>query len=69
VDSGSFGEALRDRRVRTGLTQRELAGLAGVSVRSVRSIEQGRVLRPRRESVQRLAEAVGLALDADWRWT
>jgi DNA-binding SARP family transcriptional activator/DNA-binding XRE family transcriptional regulator len=62
----TFGEALRARRVRAGLTQAELAERAGVSVRAVRYIESGRIARPRRESVRRLAEAVGLAVDESW---
>jgi DNA-binding SARP family transcriptional activator/DNA-binding XRE family transcriptional regulator len=65
--SATFGEELRARRVRAGLTQAELAARAGVSVRAVRYIEQGRIARPRRESVKRLAEVVGL--DADGPWT
>ncbi|HEU5471450.1 MAG TPA: BTAD domain-containing putative transcriptional regulator [Actinophytocola sp.] len=66
ANSATFGEALRAGRIRAGLTQAELAGRAGVSVRAVRYIEQGRVTRPRRESLRRLAEAVGLVLDGQW---
>ncbi len=62
----SFGHALRAGRVRAGLTQQELAARAGVSVRAVRYIEQGKVVRPRRESVRRLAEVVGLAIEGEW---
>src|SRR5882672_1804428 len=62
----TFGEALRARRVRAGLTQADLAERAGVSVRAVRYIEGGRIARPRRESVRRLAGAVGLTLDGQW---
>ena len=58
--SGAFAEELRDRRVRDGLTQQELARRAGLSVRAVRDIEQGRVRRPRPHSVRRLTEALGL---------
>jgi DNA-binding SARP family transcriptional activator/tetratricopeptide (TPR) repeat protein/DNA-binding XRE family transcriptional regulator len=64
--SASFGDALRAGRIRAGLTQHELATRAGVSVRAVRYIEQGRVARPRRESMRRLAEAVGLDGNGDW---
>ncbi|MFL6145701.1 MAG: tetratricopeptide repeat protein [Labedaea sp.] len=66
----TFGEALRAGRVRARLTQVELAGRAGVSVRAVRYIEQGRIARPRRESLRRLAEVVGLAVDGEFTtWT
>jgi transcriptional regulator with XRE-family HTH domain len=59
-DPRSFGEMLRTYRVSTGLTQQELGGRAGVSVRGVRDIEHGRVRRPRDESVRRLARVLGL---------
>ncbi|MCO1656102.1 BTAD domain-containing putative transcriptional regulator [Pseudonocardia humida] len=57
--SGMSGEELRARRVRGGLTQRELSRRAGLSVRAVRDIEQGRVRRPQRDSLRRLAAALG----------
>jgi DNA-binding SARP family transcriptional activator/tetratricopeptide (TPR) repeat protein/DNA-binding XRE family transcriptional regulator len=63
----AFGEVLRARRLSRGLTQEELSRLAGVSVRAVRDIERGWVRRPRKDSIRRLAAAVGLdptALDA-----
>ncbi|WP_158888252.1 BTAD domain-containing putative transcriptional regulator [Amycolatopsis anabasis] len=62
----TFGAALRAHRIRARLTQAELAARAGVSVRSVRNIEQGKVVRPRRESARRLAEAVGLPFGSGW---
>jgi DNA-binding SARP family transcriptional activator/tetratricopeptide (TPR) repeat protein/DNA-binding XRE family transcriptional regulator len=51
------GELL-DRRVAAGLSQRDLAERAGVSVRAIRDIESGRVRRPQAESLRRLAAAV-----------
>lgn len=62
--SRTFGEALRAHRERANLTQRELAERAGVSVRAVRYIEQGQVERPRADSMRRLAEVVGLTVEA-----
>jgi DNA-binding SARP family transcriptional activator/DNA-binding XRE family transcriptional regulator len=61
---GTVGRLLREHRLRAGFTQRELARLSGMSVRALRDIEQGRVLRPRARSMRRLAAALGLA-DAD----
>jgi transcriptional regulator with XRE-family HTH domain len=58
---GAFGSLLRARRIRSGLTQGELSRRAGVSIRALRDIEQGRVRQPRRESVERLAAALGPA--------
>jgi DNA-binding SARP family transcriptional activator/DNA-binding XRE family transcriptional regulator len=51
---------LRERRKEAGLTQDELAGLAGVSTGTIRDIEQGRVASPRAASVSRLAAALGM---------
>jgi DNA-binding SARP family transcriptional activator/tetratricopeptide (TPR) repeat protein/DNA-binding XRE family transcriptional regulator len=52
-------------RRRARLTQRDLAMLAGLSVRAVRDIEHGRVRRPQRRSVQRLADALGVPANDD----
>jgi DNA-binding SARP family transcriptional activator/tetratricopeptide (TPR) repeat protein/DNA-binding XRE family transcriptional regulator len=62
----TLGELLHQFRVRASMTQHELAGRAGVSVRALRDLEHGRVRQPRPRSVQRLAAALGLA-DADRR--
>ncbi|MEN3309015.1 MAG: hypothetical protein V7603_5217 [Micromonosporaceae bacterium] len=59
--SQTFGQLLRGFRLSAGLTQRELAERAGVSVRALRDIEQGRVQHPRAPSVQRFADALALA--------
>lgn len=55
-----FATVLHSHRLRARLTQENLAGLAGVSPRSVRNIERGRVRMPRAETVRLLAEALGL---------
>ncbi|HEY1914187.1 MAG TPA: tetratricopeptide repeat protein [Streptosporangiaceae bacterium] len=52
--------ALREFRLLSGLTQVELARRAGVSVGTVRDLEQGRRARPRAASVARLTQALGL---------
>ena len=51
---------IRARRQEARLTQHQLAKNAGVSVGLVRDLEQGRTTRPHRESVLRLASALGL---------
>ncbi|MDQ6673177.1 MAG: helix-turn-helix domain-containing protein [Chloroflexota bacterium] len=56
----SFGEELRRRRVKTGLTQEELAERAGVSVRGLSDLERNVRQAPYRDTVERLAAALGL---------
>ncbi|WP_060179237.1 helix-turn-helix domain-containing protein [Streptomyces sp. IMTB 1903] len=55
-----FGELLRVRRERVGLTQQVLADHATLSVRAIRDMESGRVQRPRQETVRLLADALRL---------
>jgi transcriptional regulator with XRE-family HTH domain len=55
-----FGEVLRAHRMRLALTQDEVADLSGVSVRNLRDLELGRIARPRRTTVDRLATALRL---------
>ncbi|MQY13492.1 Regulatory protein AfsR [Streptomyces sp. RB5] len=54
------GELLRGLRREAGLTQEELAEAAGLSVRAVRDVERGAVATPQKETVRRLADALGL---------
>jgi tetratricopeptide (TPR) repeat protein/transcriptional regulator with XRE-family HTH domain len=56
-----FGELVRAHRRRLGLTQEQLAEVAGVSVRSVGKWESGRIAAPRLGTVQLLADTFGLA--------
>jgi transcriptional regulator with XRE-family HTH domain len=59
----SFSFQLRRLRHERQLTQEELAQLAGLSVRAVRNVESGRVRSPRKESIDRLADALELTID------
>jgi transcriptional regulator with XRE-family HTH domain len=59
VDDGQFGRALREQRQTAGLTQRELAVRAGVSVRALRYWENGKINTPRmasRQQIQRVLD-------------
>ncbi|MFF7993605.1 helix-turn-helix domain-containing protein [Kitasatospora xanthocidica] len=58
--AAGFGELLRVRRERIGLTQQCLADHATLSVRAIRDMEAGRVRRPRNETVRLLADALRL---------
>jgi len=55
-----MGSLLRERRVGAGLTQQGLAAAAGVSVGTLRDLEQGRTRYPRWETVDLIAEALGM---------
>ncbi|MEU3829448.1 helix-turn-helix domain-containing protein [Streptomyces sp. SID486] len=52
---------LQNARRRAGLTQAQLAGLATVSVRAIRDLEQGRVRNPRKETLKLLANAMRMS--------
>lgn len=56
-----FAVELRRRRLATRLTQEQLAERAGLSARSIRDMEAGRVRRPRPDSVLLLGRALDLA--------
>ncbi|WP_410643768.1 BTAD domain-containing putative transcriptional regulator [Amycolatopsis sp. lyj-346] len=53
-----FSALLRRRRGELGITQAELARRAGVSVRAVRYLEQGRTRNPRKASIRQLIAAL-----------
>ncbi|MFJ6196862.1 ATP-binding protein [Micromonospora sp. NPDC092111] len=55
-----IGELVRTHRLAAGLTQAELAELAGVGVRTVRDLENGRSHRPQRTTAELVAGALGL---------
>jgi tetratricopeptide (TPR) repeat protein/transcriptional regulator with XRE-family HTH domain len=56
-----FGGLLRAWRMRGLLSQERLAERSGLSARTIRDLETGKVRRPRGESVRLLADALGLA--------
>jgi transcriptional regulator with XRE-family HTH domain len=60
VPSASVGGLLRAHRERALLSQEQLAERAGLSARTIRELEAGRVRRPRGTSVQLLAQALRL---------
>ncbi len=56
-------EIQQHRRI-ADFTQEELARRAGIGVSTLRDLEQGRVRRPRPESVRRIAGALGVGYEA-----
>lgn len=65
---GTFGPRLRRLRESRSLTQGALARAAGVSVASIRDLEQGRTRRPRAASLRALAEALDLSAEETARF-
>ncbi|CAM5337165.1 hypothetical protein SALBM135S_05623 [Streptomyces alboniger] len=57
---GGFGAFVHRLRTEAGLSQEELAHIAGVSVRALSYMERGRSRGPQRRTVQALATALGL---------
>ncbi len=56
----ALADLLRNLRRKARLTQEELAGAAGVSVRAVSNLERGAVTTPQKDTVRLLADALGL---------
>ncbi|HYW89390.1 MAG TPA: helix-turn-helix domain-containing protein, partial [Chloroflexota bacterium] len=59
-EAPGVGELLRRHRVAARLTQEELAERAGLSVRGLSDLERGTHRAPHRDTLQRLAAALGL---------
>jgi transcriptional regulator with XRE-family HTH domain len=60
-NSGAFGEVIRTTREAKGVSQDALAQRVGIDRTYLNKIENGRVIRPRQETRQRLLDALGLA--------
>ncbi|MGH3147752.1 MAG: helix-turn-helix domain-containing protein, partial [Rubrobacter sp.] len=58
--NGTFGEMLRGLRESAGLTQEELAALAGMTAKGVSALERGERRRPYPHTVRSLADALSL---------
>ncbi len=56
----AFGELLRRHREAAGLTQEELAEMAGLTAKGIGALERGERQRPYAHTVRRLAEALRL---------
>jgi tetratricopeptide (TPR) repeat protein/transcriptional regulator with XRE-family HTH domain len=60
-EADGFGSLLRARRQAAGLSQQELAEQSGLAVRTISDLERGRTRWPYRDSLYRLADALGLS--------
>ena len=64
----SFAQLLLQARKRAGLTQEALAELAGISPRSVSSLERGINRAPRRDTLEMLFDALELTTEERVQW-
>lgn len=60
-EQSRFSELLRNHRRNLGATQRQLAARSTVSIRAIRDLEQGRINKPRRDTVRLIAAGLGLS--------
>lgn len=58
-DGSSIGDNIRRAREMAGLTQVELADMAGVSIGSIQGYEQGRYI-PKGVNLRKIASALGI---------
>ncbi|QQC92992.1 XRE family transcriptional regulator [Streptomyces alfalfae] len=66
MENLQFAEMLMRTRLRSGITQQQLADLSTISSRAIRNLEKGHVRHPRKETVQLLADA--LRIDGSTRY-
>ncbi|WP_328608952.1 helix-turn-helix domain-containing protein [Amycolatopsis sp. NBC_00345] len=59
--ASTFQEVLRELRGRAAMTQEDLAGRSGVSVRTIRGFERGERTNPQTATVKLLADALALS--------
>ena len=67
-EARAAGEWVKSRRLASGMTQEELAGKSGLSVRAISNLERGRTARPHPRSLELLAAALGLPESAGAAW-
>jgi transcriptional regulator with XRE-family HTH domain len=68
MDDAQFGSAVRAVRLRRGITQVELASIAGVSRPIVSLIERGRAEETTVRTVRRVASVLGISVTLTARW-
>ena len=60
---GTIGNNIKRIRTQKGMTQKQLGDLLGISVQTVSAYESGR-RRPKMESIERFAGALGVQFSA-----
>jgi transcriptional regulator with XRE-family HTH domain len=67
-EARAAGAWVKSQRLAVGMTQEELAGKSGLSVRAISNLERGRTARPHPRSLEVLAAALGLPESAGSEW-
>jgi transcriptional regulator with XRE-family HTH domain len=67
-EARAAGAWVKSQRLASGMTQEELAGKSGLSVRAISNLERGRTARPHPRSLEVLAAALGLPEAAGTAW-
>ncbi len=67
-DARAVAAWVKRQRLAAGMTQEELAGKSGLSVRAISNLERGRTARPHPRSLEALAAALGLPETAGTAW-
>ena len=67
-EARAAGAWVKNQRLAAGMTQEELAGKSGLSVRAISNLERGRTARPHPRSLEVLAVALGLPETAGTAW-
>jgi len=67
-EARAAGAWVKSQRLASGMTQEELAGKSGLSVRAISNLERGRTARPHPRSLEVLAIALGLPETAGTAW-
>ena len=67
-EAQAAGAWVKSQRLASGMTQEQLAGKSGLSVRAISNLERGRTARPHPRSLEVLAVALGLPETAGTAW-
>ena len=53
-----YGEVIRNIRIRSGMTQKQLAAAAGVALNTVKNLESGKLKNPRLSTIIKITDAL-----------
>jgi transcriptional regulator with XRE-family HTH domain len=59
----TLGRRIRRARLHRDITQKDLAGLVGISRNAMNKLEKGETLDPRMTHLRKIAEALGVSMD------